>query len=152
MTMESLQGDLKEVQIGVKKLGTTPTSLDIANFLRDTLVPFLENHVAESAGQEDMLADILEQADEILHSESAELFGAVITGGLFIAEELKKRIAGDIKLKKAIEEFEDNARNAASVLEEITIPDEDEDAEPDGQATETEDAQDDEDDSEGATP
>lgn len=150
MTMESLQGDLKEVQTGVKKLGTTPTSLDIANFLRDTLVPFLENHVAESAGQEDMLADILEQADEILHSESAELFGAVITGGLFIAEELKKRIAGDIKLKKAIEEFEENARNAASVLEEITIPD-DEDDPADGEAEDSEDSEA-EDDSEGATP
>lgn len=149
MTMESLQGDLKEVQAGIKKLGSQPTSGEIAMFLRDTLVPFLENHVTESAGQEDMLADILEQADEILHSESAELFGAVITGGLFIAEELKKRIAGDIKLKKAIEEFEDNARNAASVLEEITIPDEDED-DPPGEASE--DTTEAEDDSEGATP
>lgn len=152
MTMESLQGDLKEVQSGVKKLGTTPTSTDIGAFLRDMLVPFLENHVTESTEQESMLADILEQADEILHSESAELFGAVITGGLFIAEELKKRVGGDIKLRKAIDEFEDNAKNAAAVLEEITIPDDEEDQDdPQGDPS-SESETESEDDSEGATP
>jgi hypothetical protein len=143
MTMEALQSDFKDIQAKAKQLGPHTPLGDLVRFLKSDLVPFIESHINETAEIDVVVADMVEQADDVLQPETAAVFAGVIVGGRTmaakLAEVLPKGPDGkplDAALAAQIEAFLPLATEAEELLEEITIQTEDDDVDPD-EKTET---------------
>jgi hypothetical protein len=138
--MEQLKTDLKKNGDNLSRMGPLTTTGDLVSFLRDTLWPTIEALVDETAEIDGCVEDILHGAEDILQSETAQLFAGLIVGGVALVAELKKRLRPDeTKLLAAIGEFEQLAGVAREALEEITVPeaesaDGDDETEPDADA------------------
>lgn len=137
MTMEALQGDLKEIVAEAKKLSTTlTTSGELISFVKNNLVPFIESHVAETADIDECVADMVEHAEDILQPDTAKIFAGCIQGGLAMALKLEEVLAKDASgkladpvLAKLIADYRNLAQVGGQLLDEITMPDDEEDDE-----------------------
>jgi hypothetical protein len=134
--METLKSDFTEVETAAERLRTATSFADVAAFVNDMLVPFMKNHLDESVGMDDAICDLVENAEDILQPETAKVFVAAISGAKVIADELRGRLTGsegDQKLKLVIDEFDSNAKEAMGILEEITLPEDPDEAENDNE-------------------
>jgi len=121
MSIDQLKADLLAITSRLEH------AQDIAGWIRDDLLPYLESQANEMAAMDEAIGDIFHQSEDVLHSESAAIFAAVITSGLVLAAELKTRIGNDRRLLRVIEEFGGLAKQAQELLGEITLVDEEED-------------------------
>lgn len=139
MSMEELEQDL-ERNIADLENTTFLSAEDVRKYLRETLWPFLSNHVAETTEIDDCVANMVEDSDDVLQKDTASLFAAVIVSGQKLMEELIKRLTktpDDQKVRNAIAELRPIYAQAAAKLEEITVDveeDDDEEDEPEGEA------------------
>jgi hypothetical protein len=135
VSIETLQDDLKANMASVRQMNDLTTAGEIVSHLKNTFWPFMESAVDEMVQLDGCVEDLLNHAEDILQPETGALFLGLITGGLGLVGELRRRLtpSDDPKLLAAIAEFEKNANEATEVLTEITIPmqDEDEDEEDD---------------------
>lgn len=120
MSIPSLQSDLKS-NMAALAMATTTEELKI--HLQHTLWPFLEALIDELNEIDEAVEEMVDEAPEVLHTESAEVFAALITSGSVLMTELKARAATDQRILRAIREWEQLARQGKEILEEITIPD-----------------------------
>jgi hypothetical protein len=154
MSMETLESDLKSNLALVAALQPElATSADVVRVLKETWA-FIENHVAETGAIDLCVQDLLRNAEDILQPETAEIFAAVVTGGLAVAAALKTKISRDTdaQLYKVAEELERNCKKAEEILEEIVIDvddDDDDDEYEDDDEDDEGDVEDDDEDSEG---
>lgn len=135
MSIEEIRSDYAAIcgQLADMNPALTSTS-DVVLFLRNNLVPFQENLIAELAEMDETVSDIYHRADDILQPETGGMFAAVIAGGMGFANQLKARLTkspDDQKLVAAIKEWEKLAMEACETLDEITIPDADDDEDED---------------------
>lgn len=146
MSVETLREDLKSNIASLKDLTALSPLDDYAKHLKDTLWPFMESMLEQIEDLDGCVEDLLNHAEDILQPETGALFLTVVTGGLGLVGELKKRLGpgDDPKILAAIAEFEKNANEATAVLTEITIPVQDEDEDEDD-----EEGDEDDDDDEG---
>jgi len=124
MSIESLKADLSaNVQTLIALQPETTTAADIVKHLKETLWPFLESVVDESAEIDDCVADLISGAEDILQPETAEVFAAVIAGAVAVSDALKKFITREAEpqLYKVVEELEKNCKSAETIMAEIVI-------------------------------
>lgn len=149
MSIETLQEDLKANIAHVQsQLGPLTSASELVAHLQNTLWPFLESLVEDMEQIDGCVDELYHQSEDILQPETGAVFQAMITGGLVIAQELKKRLAAnteDLKLRKAVGEFEALANQCTGILQEITIPEDDEE-----DAEDSDEDDEDADDEEGA--
>lgn len=122
MSIEQLKTDLKSIsqQVAANPPDTTPA---VVTFLQDNLIPWLESFVDETQEMDESIADLVHQAVDVLHPESAAVFASIIAGGLALASELATRAGNDARLLKAIKEYRDLAKQGRVLLEELTLID-----------------------------
>src|SRR5262249_20279594 len=106
-------------------MGDLTTPGELVRHLKNTLWPFLETVVTEVEEQDEIIEDLVQGATDILHPETARVFGMVIVTGLALAKSLEEARPGDSAVKKAIEQFRGFCKTASDTLEEITIPEDD---------------------------
>lgn len=136
MSIDQLKTDLEAITASIGSATGIPDHGSWASWVRNELLPYLESQVNEMAAMDESIGDIFHQSEDVLHTDSAAVFAAVIASGMVLGAELKTRIGGDRRLLRAIEEFEKVARHAQELLGEITIvdADEEEDEEEDEEA------------------
>ena len=151
MTMEALESDFEDIAAQVNDMneGLT-TSGDIVRWFKGNLIPFLRNHVAETADIDKCIGDLVEESDDILTAETGALFAGVIAGGRALAAKLRELVkpGTDAALDAALDEYEKLCNAGEQALEEITLdpPPDDEDADLDDDEDDEDDDGDDEDD------
>lgn len=135
MSVETLQEDLKANIAAARDLNAISSTDDIVKHLQTTLWPFMESVVDQMEDIDGCIEDLLNHAEDILQPETGALFLTVVTGGLGLVGELKKRLGpgDDPTILAGIAEFEKNANEMTGILTEITIPveEDDEDGEED---------------------
>lgn len=139
MSVETLKADLTANMRDLASLTAMASPEEIVNHLKNSLWPFLEALTEELGEVDDCVADMIEGADDILQPETAEVFSAIIAGGIACAAALRARITreSDPALSKVVDEFEKNLKDGEAILREIVIDtgeplgDEDDDAEED---------------------
>lgn len=134
MSIETLKEDLKAVA-GALPTGPLTTAAEMATYMKNNLLPFIESTVTEMEEMDGTIEDLVTQTPDVLHEEAAATFMGVITGGLALVAELEGLAAktGDSqRLKPLIKEWRDLAEQASELIEDITIPDPD--ADPDDAA------------------
>lgn len=132
MSIEQLKEDLKAV-IGRVPTGPLTTAAEIGGYLKNDLLPFIESTVGEMEEMDGTIEDLVNQAQDVIHDATAQVFLGIITSGLLLVRELRTRVGSDRRLLDACKEWEDLARQGSELLEDITIPD-DEDEEQEGAA------------------
>lgn len=126
MSIEQLKTDLKSVIEAIPAMGS-----DLPDYLRNNLLPLFEAVVAELGEQDEAIADLVQGASEVLHTESAGVFAAIIVSGRALAAELRTRAGNDHRLLALVKEFGELADQGEEILNDIVIPDVDEDEDPD---------------------
>lgn len=141
MSIDKLREDLAEV---TKRVPTGPlvTAADIGTFLHDDFLPLVESMVAESSEQDEVIGDLVRKTSEVLHTESAGVFAAIIEAGKVLVGELRTRVGNDRRVLTLIKEWTELAAAGEEILQEIVIPDDededDEDSDESGDAPATE--------------
>lgn len=120
--IDQLKEDLASV-ISRMPSSELTTSADLRKFLVDEMLPFIGTLVDEIAEQGDDIATLAEQSDDILHSESAAVFAAIIVTGRVLMSELKKRAGKDATLIAQVGAWMGLATQGEKLLEEITLED-----------------------------
>jgi hypothetical protein len=136
MSIESLKQDFATIVMTSAPRATPERPVeaaDIAAFLNNNLLPWLENATEELGGIDEVVEDLVHQTPDVLHTENAELFAGLIVAGRVLMAELKARIGTDQRVGNLIKEWNALANEAMTVIDEILIPDEEDDEdEPDG--------------------
>jgi hypothetical protein len=141
MSIEKLREDMRESTSQLAALaapGLAPSVESVVSFLRLTLWPTIEAVVDELSDVDGCVEDLLNDSEDILQPKTAELFAALVVAGREIAAELGKRLtssASDADAKKLVAGFADLSNAAEAAIQEITIPDDDEDGEDEDEVT-----------------
>jgi hypothetical protein len=126
MSVETLKQDLEQVIASIPQ-GPLTTAVDLAGFICNNLVPFVENIVDELVEQDECIGALVNESEDILHEENAEVFAGIIASGKVLIGELRVRIGNDKRVLGLIREYEILAAKGARILTEIVIPDDDAD-------------------------
>lgn len=124
MSIDQLAQDLKGI---ASKAGDLATIDDVKKYLQEELLAWLESFVQETAEMDMAIEAVVDGAEDMLHSESSQVFTGLIASGAFLVRELETRIGNDQRIHKLIKEYKQVSKEAAQLLEEITIPDPDPD-------------------------
>lgn len=130
MSIETLKADLKANLAGVNALGADADLATVIRWFKDTWA-FIESHVEETVEIDEAVSALMEDAVEVLHTETASVFSAVNAGALTVLTALRARLdkgnAQDADLGRICDELETNCASAKDILEEIVIDDEGDD-------------------------
>lgn len=134
MSIEQLKTDWDLIkQSAAEKFGKSPalaTANDLAQFLSGDLLPWMESFLEEVAEIDESVGTLVLKQDDVLHEESAEVFAGIIASGrVLIGTELRTRVGNDRRLLKAIEEWMGLAEDGEAILNDVTVPDPDDDGE-----------------------
>ena len=149
MSIQDLRSDLTANLASAARLSAFSTTEEVVAHLKNTLWPFLENVVGEISDQEDVLDELYHQSEDVLQPETGKLLLSVIAGAVLLADDLERRAAGDAKTLAAINEWRALAQKAATTIEEISIPEDEEDDDADGDGDDAADDADTDDDAQG---
>lgn len=125
--IESLRGDLKH---NLKALEGAPLPAEVKKYLKGTLWPFLEAMVDGVSAldtvvdeQGEAIDELIEEADELLHGETAtELVEVLTLAGVLAAALKTKTLPGDPLLAQ-IEEFGIRSAKVMEKIAEISVDD-----------------------------
>lgn len=132
MSIEQLQADLKQVITAVPS-GPLVTAPEIGSYLKNNLLPLFQSLADELGEVDDSVCDLVNRAVDVLHEDNAQVFAGVIASGKLLVGELRTRIGSDRRLLDAIKEWETLAKEGVQILEDITIPDDEDPDEGDEQ-------------------
>lgn len=124
MSIAQLKQDLTQITEAA-----TASNLDPAAYMRDNLLPWMESLVNEVNEMDGAIEDLVHESADVLHEENGAVFAGIIAGGLALATELAQRAGNDPRLIKIIREYRDLAKQGSAILEEIVLPDDEDDEE-----------------------
>lgn len=134
MSMQQLQTDLAAVMAA---LPLDPTGPELATYLKHNLLPLIAAHISETLEIDEAVGNLIDNAADVLHEDTAAVFGSLIVAGLAVCAELRTRAGTDVRCRQIVAEFERLAKEGEQILQEITVEDdEDDEAPPEGQAPE----------------
>jgi hypothetical protein len=158
----TLQNDFKRNAKDLEaKIASGSIPPGVAKHLKETLWPLLSDiiddiaeHRAETAELAEDVTELTERTEDLLHEDTATPMRNAIACGVALAAVLKARLSpsvpGDAELLNQIAAFEVLAAEAVRVIDEVTVPDgEDDDDEGDGAEGEDDDEESDEDEEDG---
>lgn len=135
MSIEQLKTDWDALEKRVNSMNPAlTTNPEIVRLIKDELAPFMKCMVDEMGEQDGALADLFNDAEDILQPETAGLFAVLITTGRELLAKLEavSKKAGDLTTLAEIKAWREISKTAEEALEEITVPD-------DGDAEEADD-------------
>lgn len=129
MSIDSLQADLKGIIVSAPKFSPLEGdySEKVDNFLHNQLLPYLENQVGEMVEQDNAIYALVHQTEDILHTENAALFMGLIEAAEQLVGELRTRVGNDHRILGLITAWKRLALQAKEVIEDIGVPDDDDD-------------------------
>lgn len=130
MSIVQLQEDLLAVTNAIPQ-GPLVSAADLSNYLKNNLVPLLSATVSELEEMDGAIGDIVNQTEDVLHQESAEVFMGIIASGLLLINELATRVGDDRRLLGAIKEWRKVAKKGEELINNITIPDDEDEVDED---------------------
>jgi hypothetical protein len=128
MSIGTLKQDLEQVVSSIPQ-GPLATTADVADYLRNNLVPFVSNVVDELSEVDDCIGALVNEAEDILHEDNAEVFAGIITSGKVLVSELRIRVGNDKRVLALIREYEILTAKGVQILADIVVPDDEEDDE-----------------------
>jgi uncharacterized protein YydD (DUF2326 family) len=125
VSLDELRADLKR---NVAEASRLTTVAEIREHFINTLWPFIEAQLDVVEEMDDAVAELVDQTEDYLQSETAGIFAALVQSSLALSAELRKRAAGDELLVKRIDAHDQLCQQAMATLGEITMiaPDGDE--------------------------
>lgn len=125
MSLDTLKEDLKQNLATLTTMNELSSVGDVVNHLKNTLWPTLESIVDELAEVDDCVADMVNNAEDILQPETAEVFAAVLAASAVVAAALKPMLdpAKDADMINLVAELERNIKKANAIMQEIVIDD-----------------------------
>lgn len=151
MSDSTLLADLEANLAEATKLNELAQASDLVKHLKNTLWPFLQTLVEEVTQIDQVVEDIVHEADDILQPETAEVFAALIVACRAMVTEFTPRVdrAKEPKIFQGLQILAQLCNKAESTLDEVTVPPEDEeDGDDEYEEGEEEDGDDEEDDTE----
>jgi hypothetical protein len=134
MSIEQLREDLTQVAARIPS-GPLTSAAELAAYIKNDLVPFIGSAVDEIEEIDESVGDLVNQTPDALHEETAAVFAGIIASGSVLAGELRARAGNDQRLLALLKEWGKLAEKGKELLDDITIPDEvDEAEETDGEA------------------
>lgn len=134
MSMPQLQSDLAEVKKAIPS-GPLVTVEDLLVFIKHNLVPLIESHVGETAEIDEAVHDLVTHEADILHEETASVFASLVVSGREVAKELRARAGNDRRIIALVNEFVGLCDQGDEILNEITVPDDEDPEESSAEAT-----------------
>lgn len=130
MSIDTLKADLKANLQSIAALGAEADIATVIRWLKDTWA-FIESHVEETVEIDEAVGALMEEAVEVIHTDTASVFVAVNAGAMTVLTALRQRLdpskEADVELGRVCDELAANCNNAKQILEEIVIDDDDED-------------------------
>lgn len=125
MSLDTLKEDLKQNLATLTTMNELSSVGDVVNHLKNTLWPTLESIVDELAEVDDCVADMVNNAEDILQPETAEVFAAVLAASAVVAAALKPMLDPDkdADMINLVAELERNIKKANAIMQEIVIDD-----------------------------
>lgn len=149
-TVDEMRADITRL---ADKVAMKDMPVDVRAYLADNLWPFLEGVVDRLEEHDGLIDECIEQTEDVLHAETAQLIGKPIGVGMALCTELERRLGGtpvDMKVRAMVAEYRVSAKIALETLQDIAIPDDpdadDEPASPANQNGPDDDADDDDED------
>lgn len=143
MSIEDLQTDFAQNQREIDALSALSSVGDVVAHLKNTFWPFVGNVVTEVAEMDQALRDMYEQSEDVLQFDTGKQLAGTIGGAVTLVDELERRAAGDAQLLAAIAEWRKVAKESLDVLEEITLPELEDEGDPDDDEGDDDDEDDD---------
>ena len=116
MTIEALKSDLAQIAAAAPH---DPAL--VPEFLRNNLLPFLESTMDELAELDDCVENLVEGTEPVLHEEQAAVFAGVIEGAAVLIAELKARAGTDRRILTLIAKWQELAKQARQIIDDITM-------------------------------
>jgi hypothetical protein len=129
MSIEQLESDLKAVANAVPT-GPLTSAAELGSYIKNNLVPLIAATVEEVKEMDDTIGDLVTRSADVLHEDTAQVFGGLIFSGLVLLKELEQRAAGDRAILAQIKEWRALAEQGSAILDDITIPDDEDDEDP----------------------
>jgi hypothetical protein len=129
VSIDTLKQDLEQVVSSIPQ-GPLATAADVADYLRNNLVPFVSNVVDEISEVDDCVAALVDESEDILHEDSGEVFAGLIESGKALVGELRIRVGGDKRVLGLIRAYEILAAKGLQILADIVVPDPDDEPDP----------------------
>lgn len=128
MSIETLQDDLKEI---IKRAAPGPerdeSPTGAWSFMADNVLPWLETLIDEVGEMDAAIYAAVHGTEDVLHTESAQVFVGLIASGAVLIRELETRIGNDQRILGLIREYKTVSKEATALLQEITVPDDEDD-------------------------
>lgn len=136
MSLEELRTDLKR-NAELASMAAIP--VDIRQYMATTMWPFVEAVLDHLGEQDDAIAELIEQAEDFLHADTAKEIGKPLGIGFALADALEKLAGTDPKVKQLVAEYRTSAQTALATLRDVSIADdEDEEEGAEGESEEAE--------------
>ena len=147
MTMETLESDLKANIAEAKKLSALSSISDLVDHLKNILWPTIEAVVEELGEVDDVVGEMVSNAEDILQPETGAVLAAVVSGAAAVATALKLRITREAEpdLYRVIDELEKNCKEATAILKDVVLEEPIDDDEGDDDDDDDDDLEDDDD-------
>lgn len=143
MSLEQLKIDLKDNIKSLNQLGALTTAPELVAHLQNTLWPTLESIVEEMEEQDGCIEDLMNGSEDILQPDTGNRIMVTLVAAVTLVNELRARLQPhETAQMKAVAEFDRLANDCIATVQEITIPEDDQDP------AELEDAEDEDDDDE----
>lgn len=129
----TLIADLDANEALAKSLNVVSTVGDVVAHIQHVLWPYLRSLVEETLDIDATVHDLVHETDDVLHPETAKIFAGLVVGVEGLVSHFLPTIdkAKDPKIHAGLVQLRALARKAAEILEEITMPEVDEDEDDD---------------------
>lgn len=123
MALEDLQSDVKSNRDEAQRLLSNDPENPLLRHLVNTVWPFQEALLEEMSEQAEALDEVVDQTGDMIQADTAGVFAAVILANQRLCDELDKKLGpSEIELRGFLVKAREATREAAELLEEITIP------------------------------
>lgn len=123
--VSTLRRDFADLMLSAKTL----TSDAVVEYLRDNLLPWIEGLLDDQEEQDEAIGDLAEEAQEVIHDDTATAIATVVAMGQAFYTELSKRSAIPPELAEMMKAWPAAAEVVKEILDNVTIPTEVEDPE-----------------------
>lgn len=116
--VSTLRRDFADLTQSAKTL----TSDAVVEYLRDNLLPWIEGLLDDQEEQDEAIGDLAEEAQEVIHDDTATAIATVVAMGQAFYAELSKRSAIPPDLAEMMKAWPAAAEAVGEILESVTIP------------------------------
>jgi hypothetical protein len=124
----TLLTDLEANEALAKQLNVASTIGDVVAHIQHVLWPYIRSVVEETIDIDEAVHDLVHETEDVLHPETAEVFAALVVGTQGLINHVLPSVDKDKdpKIYAGLMKLREIARRAGKVLDEIVMPEVDE--------------------------